>query len=177
MIESKICSQCKQEKSINKFYKRTLSKDGLSSSCKPCHNDIDKRSLRKRLKLDPTLQLRKNKWARDLYVKNPEKFKARSKNRTWEQIRNVTLKYKFGISLDVYLNMLEAQNGVCLICGNSQPQLENKKYNSLLCVDHNHKTGKIRGLLCRNCNAAIGLLKDSSILLESAYKYLKSFGD
>jgi hypothetical protein len=76
-------------------------------------------------------------------------------------------------TLKTYKQMFKEQNGLCAICGQTLPLLQNKKYNSLLCVDHDHTTGKIRGLLCSNCNKAIGLLKDDVIIIESAANYLK----
>jgi len=60
--------------------------------------------------------------------------------------------------------MAEKQKNKCLICDSEEK----------LVIDHNHKTGKIRGLLCSNCNCAIGLLKDDSTILESAITYLES---
>jgi formate dehydrogenase maturation protein FdhE len=65
-----------------------------------------------------------------------------------------------------YDNMLTAQNGVCAICGN--PPKSGKK----LVVDHNHKTGEVRGLLCTPCNTGIGLLKDNQAILKNASNYI-----
>jgi hypothetical protein len=59
-------------------------------------------------------------------------------------------------------------NGICDICGNP----ETSKY-FLLSVDHNHKTGKVRGLLCSNCNNGLGRFKENIIILQNAIEYLK----
>lgn len=67
--------------------------------------------------------------------------------------------------------MVKNQNGLCQICKSFK---SNRK--SRLCVDHNHLTGKIRGLLCDRCNRAIGLFGDDSNILESALEYLKANG-
>ena len=64
-----------------------------------------------------------------------------------------------------YATMFKEQNGRCLICG-----LESQK----LCLDHDHKTNKIRGLLCRNCNAALGILQDDPALCCAAANYLEA---
>ena len=84
------------------------------------------------------------------------------------------LRRKFGISLDQFNEMLAAQNGVCAICGEKETRLK-KNYDEPgdLCVDHCHKTGKIRGLLCFKCNSAIGKLRDSSDGLTKALEYLR----
>lgn len=88
-------------------------------------------------------------------------------------IRDRFLLKKFGISLEQYNQMHSEQNGVCKIC--KQP--ETHKRNGVLkalAVDHCHKTGKVRGLLCCDCNTGIGKLKDSIDVLLSAVQYLKN---
>lgn len=71
---------------------------------------------------------------------------------------------KFGIGVYQYECLLEQQCGVCYICG--QPDFRN------LAVDHNHKTGKVRRLLCTNCNTGLGKFKDNSDLLRKAAQYV-----
>jgi hypothetical protein len=73
------------------------------------------------------------------------------------------------ITREEYNQLLEQQNRVCACCGTSNPG-KNKKY---FAIDHCHKSGVIRGLLCSRCNPAIGLLHDSDDGLYQAYKYLK----
>jgi len=84
-----------------------------------------------------------------------------------EQTRNTDLLRKYGISHQDYLDMLEAQDNKCAVCG--LPDVEN--IHGKLCIDHNHKTGKVRGLLCNPCNKALGLAMDSADILYSLYKY------
>lgn len=74
------------------------------------------------------------------------------------------VKHKFGLLWDEYESLKAQQGGRCLICK------EEKK----LGVDHDHSTGKVRGLLCSNCNSAIGMLNDNVELLKAAIAYLKS---
>lgn len=81
------------------------------------------------------------------------------------------LKRDFGLSLEKFKEMRSEQNNCCAICGIHE-SLTRKK---ILCVDHCHKTGKVRGLLCDTCNRAIGLLKDSPESLYSAYNYVSGF--
>jgi hypothetical protein len=82
--------------------------------------------------------------------------------------RNRNLQYNYGISLESYNLLLEKQNHKCAICGK-----EKVESDRTFCVDHNHITGEIRGLLCRNCNSGIGLLQDSEDILYKAIIYLK----
>lgn len=88
-----------------------------------------------------------------------------------ERAKSATLKKNFGITLDDYNEMLEAQGGVCAICGGE----ESGRYQ-YLAVDHDHQTKKIRGLLCHKCNKGIGCLKDSVDVLQSAIRYLTANG-
>lgn len=85
--------------------------------------------------------------------------------------RNWCLKRKYGIDLHEYEKLLEAQNNVCKICLKSETRYFKGKI-SALAVDHDHVSGKIRGLLCHACNNAIGYLKDSSDLARRAADYL-----
>lgn len=89
---------------------------------------------------------------------------------TIEKARN--LRAKFSLSLEDYNRMLEAQGGVCAICRNPETHKRNGKLKALA-VDHHHSTGKIRGLLCSDCNTGIGKLKDDPKVLLAAAEYLK----
>lgn len=78
------------------------------------------------------------------------------------------LKHKFNISIKDYNNLLYQQKNRCKICGIHQSKIEDN-----LCVDHDHKTGKIRGLICHHCNRALGLVKDNPMICFKMIKYLK----
>jgi hypothetical protein len=83
------------------------------------------------------------------------------------QRREKYLQTKYGLSLEEFNSMLEAQGFVCAICHKS-PGDKN------LCVDHNHKTGAIRGLLCSKCNYKLGIMHDDLEFMREAYKYLEN---
>ena len=82
-----------------------------------------------------------------------------------DRVRAYKRKYYYGITAKAYEQLLADQDGACAICRNKQ---------KLLCVDHDHATGVVRGLLCRKCNAAIGLMGDDPSLLCKAANYLES---
>jgi Recombination endonuclease VII len=86
-------------------------------------------------------------------------------------IRNSRLK-RFGITLADYEAILDIQGGLCAICGKSEVMKRNGRI-TWLCVDHDHKTGKVRGLLCKHCNVMIGHGRDDPALLRSAIAYLE----
>lgn len=78
----------------------------------------------------------------------------------------------YGITLEQYLDMAEKQNYVCALCGKSNFAM-GCTHTGCLVVDHDHKTGKVRGLLCHNCNRALGLLHDDPDLMHKASEYVK----
>lgn len=82
--------------------------------------------------------------------------------------RDTTYKYQYGIGLDDVDSMLKDQGYLCKIC--SKPVHYNNRTG---CVDHNHQSGKVRGILCYTCNSALGKFKDSEELLTKAINYLK----
>lgn len=89
--------------------------------------------------------------------------------------RESKFKKLYGITVAEYDVMYDKQNGVCAICDleeTAKDRITGKPRK--LAVDHCHKTGKVRGLLCTNCNTAIGRLKDDLSLFRAAVRYLKS---
>lgn len=89
-------------------------------------------------------------------------WRKRHPDREAKQKRRYKLKHKYGITEEVYNRMFEQQNGKCKVCMRQE----------LLKIDHNHKTGEIRGLLCDRCNLAIGLFRDDPGLCLRASGYL-----
>jgi Recombination endonuclease VII len=102
-----------------------------------------------------------NSW----YLKQPQEFKD---NKREQRYRNrIKAYYKF--SIEDYNKLLKEQNGKCKICGRTDP---GRKGSVRLCVDHDHNTGIVRGLLCYRCNIAIGSFQDDVKILQEAIKYL-----
>lgn len=81
--------------------------------------------------------------------------------------RDYKYKINYGISIDDYNSMFEEQQGCCAICKTHQIEFKKKLH-----VDHSHKTGQVRGLLCHNCNLAIGRLKEDPVIIASALEYV-----
>jgi len=86
-----------------------------------------------------------------------------------ECLKEAQIKKKFGIDYLEYHKMLKSQGYRCEIC---RCKLESSRYTKFA-VDHCHKTGKVRGLLCTGCNTALGLFKESQERMESAIRYLQ----
>ena len=144
VMETKVCRKCKAKKKLSEFNKDRSRNDGFSKLCKLCD--------RKR--------------GREYYCRvrkgNAEHYQSRRPKKI-----NSTLIRKYGITLDQRNQMIDNQNGKCAICGNVLVD------GFGTAVDHDHKTGKIRGILCGSCNGGLGLFKDNISSLLSAIKYLQ----
>ena len=77
----------------------------------------------------------------------------------------------YGVSLDEVLALLEAQGGRCAICGSEGFRIE-KQSRFMLALDHCHSTGRVRGMLCHNCNRALGLLQEDPEVIQKARDYV-----
>jgi hypothetical protein len=193
----KCCTKCNVLKPLTEFGKRKNSKDGLYVWCKICaskasmdHYRTEKgRETNKKAALNYKLknsekikqymegyrkikftpeykeeQRQKNKLR---YQNNLEKYKKYRDNRKNENREN-SLKANFGINIKEYNVILEKQNHCCDICG-----LHKSNFTRQLAVDHCHTTDKVRGLLCVNCNLAIGNFRDDITVLKKAINYLQ----
>lgn len=142
--EFKPCIICKESKLRTDFHKN-LNKDGRFNVCKKCHY------IRNQIRRKDT--------------KNKEKFAEYGKFNA--------LFRRYGITREQWYEFLKKQNNQCIICDTiPDPKAPHKQRT--LHVDHCHKTGKIRGLLCQLCNRGIGLFRDRIDLIEKAIIYLKS---
>lgn len=108
------------------------------------------------------------------YLKNRENILKRVKiYSNSPKGKNKRLKRTYGITLDQYDKMFKEQDGCCAICGNPETSVFKGTVRALG-VDHNHKTGKVRGLLCTGCNIKLGILEDEDFV-NPAMDYLKEY--
>lgn len=152
----KVCNRCKQ----------TLPKDiFVYGKCRPCNNITAKEKYHFRMSNDPVYKEIKRLQAQKDREKNPRSYERRKKE--W-------LKYNYNMTPEDYDKLLSSQNGVCAICQKIC------KSGKGLAIDHNHSccpSGKscgkcIRGLLCSNCNRALGMFQESIDILNRAIRYL-----
>ena len=101
------------------------------------------------------------KTAKRAYRADPERKK--------QQTRESNYKKWYGITESDYQALLAKQGGKCFLCKTTKPGGRYKR----MCIDHNHKTGKIRKLLCRTCNLGIGNLQENHKLLAKAAEYVR----
>lgn len=159
----KVCSKCGQNKPLDDFYKDIGSRDGHLTYCKKCVSVYGKRHYKENKE-------RINKRQREYYYSNKDKEEYKEKRRCYQ------LEKENGMAVSEYRKLFEAQKGVCAICGLAET-VKNRGGIRNLAVDHNHKTGKKRGLLCTKCNTALGLLDTDNLgieLLLSAISYIKN---
>jgi len=91
-----------------------------------------------------------------------------------EESRDNKYKHLYGISVQELHNKFKETSGKCQICGTqlSLPLYDKQKQKDTVHIDHNHDTGKFRGLLCHHCNIGLGSFRDNSELLQQAIEYL-----
>jgi len=150
----KTCFNCKQEKHLSEFHKDITNKDGHGGTCKTCVAEYKK-----------------------IYNASPENRKRRNKRlRKWTKLakskdarRALDRLKKYGLTQDAHAELLKNQNYKCAVCGATK---ENSLGN-VLHVDHCHKTGKVRGLLCDRCNKGLGMMRDSIVNIKSLVVYLE----
>ncbi len=105
------------------------------------------------------------------YATRRKVWNANNVERVQASRRRIQFKKNYGITIEDYNSILSMQGCVCAICGGSRSKSDKWKN---LAVDHSHKTGQVRGLLCMECNAGLGSFLDSPDLLEKAAAYIKA---
>jgi hypothetical protein len=187
----KICSICRQSKDEKEFTKDNHRKDGLCLNCRTCAHAIYEKNKERISAYDKEYYRthkkqysEKNKIYRQTHKEqirarvNSQEFKdkrnkldrARRKEdpkKSYERYRRRDLRKLYGMTLEDYQELLKSQNGVCAICGLTS--------TSFMTVDHDHGTGVVRGILCSNCNTALGLIKDNTETLNRMIAYLEGF--
>lgn len=114
---------------------------------------------------------------RNSYNKGRLEWAENNRNKRTAQARNSHLKKKFNISLKEFNRLVESQFGKCAICGCNVMEILKDRRGRMVpqaYVDHDHKTKKIRGILCMSCNTALGHFKDNPKLLRKAIGYLNA---
>jgi Autographiviridae endonuclease VII len=156
--DGKHCYRCKMWLPLTKFGRNKALQDGLQERCKSCHSAVVK----------------------EYYHAHPEtKAATIAKAAAWhkanpERVNLAQLRYRLklkGVSLEQYTEALARQKDACGICGSKEV---NHSLQTRLVVDHDHVTGRFRGLLCHNCNVSLGLMRDDIAVLERAIAYLQA---
>jgi hypothetical protein len=154
---------CKIHGQLNKdqiILNRLSPKGKAYYRCKVCRNNSEKNRIEKTKYITTPRKHFKNKV--------PDFVPSDNKPHSY------TILYKFKMTSNEYYALLKKQNNVCKICKKPETQIKRKSDKiKMLSIDHCHKTGKIRGLLCFKCNSGLGQFQDSIDLLKAAIDYLK----
>lgn len=185
------CRDCDEWKPLEDFQLAPRRPSGRGSYCKPCFNARTRAShaksalarghvvkTREKLpegtrrcpdckelkSLDDFPLSKSGRKGHGRYCKPCHNVRGReSKIRTHGGTREYHLRRRYGIGDADFQRILAGQGGVCAICGAAEPRH----------VDHDHRSGHVRGILCFNCNGGLGLFRDSTVYLDRAITYLR----
>ena len=163
---------CKIEKPADEFTRDRRVKCGLTAKCKPCNNKYQKN----RVANLPTDALEHHREVTRAQGRKYYKKVAQTRSHGWLSGRQLTARKcklkQYGLDISDYEAMFVAQNERCAICLRHASELK-----TFMHVDHNHKTGRTRGLLCTYCNIGIGRFADDPDRMERARDYLRRYQD
>lgn len=169
-MKTKQCVKCMAVKPISEYHVRSSEKDGLAYYCKACTTAI---SLEYRSRPENVIAAKER--ARRWREANPERARAThdawvERNRERYNAANAhrRRKYRYGITREQYLKLIGDCGGRCEIC---------KEESDDLVVDHCHASGKVRGMLCRQCNAGLGHFDESPEHIRKAITYLEKHNE
>lgn len=146
IVDVQPCSTCKLDKPVSDFSRGGKRPNGTQHRCKACF----------KISNEAARAVNGPKYAADA----ARRFRATNPERAASHKRL----YKYGLSEEDYSAMLANQAGQCAIC---------QRHMSNPCVDHDHQTGRVRGLLCHHCNVGIGYMRDDPSILLAAIEYLR----
>ena len=179
MAKLKKCTKCQAEKVLSDYHVDKGQKTGLSPQCKTCRakrmkafRESPKGAKQRAYEKLPHRRAKNIERSR-LYRKSGKKAVSDKKYNKSEKGRNYHLQHYYSITLEQYTEILLDQKGVCAICGSPETCSDGIDGIRPLAVDHDHKTGKIRGLLCNMCNKMLGCARDNTETLIRGAKYLK----
>ena len=150
-FKNRTCRVCGEHKTMENFQEHGY-------QCRSCRTEKQRINWASLSEDEKRKRQKNGKYQKEYAKKNSEKIKRVS--------RETHLKRKFNITTEQYETMLNNQGGVCYICQNLCDT------GFFLAVDHDHNTGIIRGLLCKNCNSGLGMFKDNQESMRRAIEYL-----
>lgn len=163
--DKKECPRCGVLKERSEYHKQAARESGISHYCKVCNNE----RARANRNADGGVAHRENR--RRWYRETLEKRRAESRRRYQRDPVKAKLWWwksqGIDITPDMYVALHKQQGGICAICSKTE-----EANGKALAVDHDHETGRVRGLLCDDCNLALGRFQDSPDVLRRAINYL-----
>ncbi len=166
----KVCSKCNKVKPETAYWKHSTTNDGLCGICKSCRKKNHQAWYQKN-KAKVIIVARK--WRcrnRERTNENNRKWREKNKERHKLNQRKALCK-RFGIEVKDYDELFSKQKGLCAICGKKETMIYQGAPRNLS-IDHDHATGRVRGLLCQKCNIMLGGANDNINTLTKAIEYL-----
>lgn len=159
------CVKCGCQKLDTDFYRRASGV--LRRNCKTCH----RLEAAVREKADPVAHAAR---VRRYRAANMERERERSRayrKRRPDVGEKARIKYKYGLTSEAFEALWFSQGGCCKICRLPEPETSRRR----LVIDHCHNSSRIRGLLCNNCNALLGMARDNPEVLRRGAAYLEAY--
>ena len=173
-LKVKRCNICGDTKSATNEFFPFRKDDVLRGECKECNAEYHVNWSKNNIERSREIKAKYAKANPEKHRGNIENDNRRSKG--WREknpeasklnIRKAHLLKAYGLSLEDYDNMLEEQDNSCSIC-----KTKDTGKRKHFCIDHNHETGKVRALLCGNCNLIVGMIERGPEIIESAKIYV-----
>ena len=156
----KMCAACGEEKPILDFGPNNSDSSGSARKCRPCM----------------AKSMRDWRYRKENGITAPKKAVIRDVVKIRKKWKDNRLFTQYGLTPEDRQRMIADQHGKCAICQNPF-DLSKGTFHGAVHVDHNHSTGKVRGLLCSQCNFGVGNFKEKIKTLKNAIEYLRKYGD
>lgn len=163
------CVKCKVEKPHSAFYPDKARIDGLCARCIDCTKERQRQWRAKNPEKARECWKRSREKHLDKCLERARQWRRKYPERQQLAKRKCRLRKEYGLTIAEYDAMVAAQKGRCAICRNP-PRAGSRK--DKLHIDHDHVTGKVRGLLCDLCNRGVGMLRDDPKIMRSAARYV-----
>jgi hypothetical protein len=150
VLQMKKCTKCLTETPLSGFNKSKKTKDGLNAWCRKCNNEYSREWAKKN---------------KTRHTNNYQKWRANN----LEYAKDLDRLRSYDLPIGRYNIILDIQKSCCAIC-----KKDNNDSKKTFCVDHCHETGRVRGLLCHNCNTLLGHAKDNVAVLKNAINFLSN---
>lgn len=148
-----MCNACGETKPYSEFNRNSETHDGYRYTCKVCR--------RNKTPTNPEFS-RQTRKRQDATARTEYGTRKLNGGSNWSEIKRLS---KYGLTVDSFNELLELQSSCCGVC--------TKPLGDKFCIDHDHETGLVRGLLCYGCNSGLGQLGDSIAGLQRAIAYLR----
>lgn len=171
--DKKVCPKCRQEKLLCEFFRDRTKSQGRAAYCKGCvrsyQREWEKKNPEKRREISKRYRERYPDRITETQRRCYSKPERKQKQRKWQRqnkdkVRIYQMKSKFGLTTEQAVELSKIDK--CSACGGPPG-----KHN--LHVDHNHRTGEVRGMLCHGCNVSLGLLREDLERIRALANYIE----